>query len=118
MENGFNRKYIKMSDCPEIQDGWKAELGDWYFYTGRVEPYERRSEIHYGQVFPKGSRWLPRQDDLQGMIEQPADFVGCWPLVLNARLDEWAIGKGIYLWGHSYEQLWLAFVMHNLHQKR
>lgn len=57
--------------------------------------------------------WLPRQDELQGMINQPQDFIGNWPIILMEKVVKWSeiCRYGIYTWGESFEQLWLAFVM-------
>jgi len=103
--------YIKKCDHPLIQDGWEISKGD-YVSSRRID--------FIGIIDNPTSRskwiWLPRQCQLQGMIKQPDDFIGCWPLVLNERISEWAEGRGFVLWGFSYEQLLLSFVMHELHQ--
>ena len=66
--------YIKMSDCPEIQEQKKAEgleHGDYiyakegldfWFYTGKVELLVGKPEYRYA---PMGVIFIPRQDDLQ-----------------------------------------------------
>ena len=91
--------YIKMSDCEEIQ-GLKVgnwEHGDFLCVNHQV--------FNYPVGYRHDAIWLPRQDQLQEML-QPCGF-------------------GILLWDfHSFastlirdenitsmEQLWLAFVM-------
>ena len=63
--------------------------------------------------------WLPRQDQLQEMIEKPEDFIGNWPVILTEKMLEWQKEEhyGIYHWGESFEQLWLAFVMKEKYNK-
>jgi len=63
--------------------------------------------------------WLPRQDQLQEMVILPRDFIGNRPIVLTNKLIEWSeiYHHGIYTWGESFEQLWLAFVMSEKYNK-
>jgi len=70
--------YIKMCDCPEIQDEWEVPcFSDWIYdfkecITGQlVKPQENNVvEIIENNI------WLPRQDQIQGMMPQkiPSGF--------------------------------------------
>ncbi len=67
--------------------------------------------------------WLPRQDQLQAMIELTGyrfTFYQAWSETEPKRL-EWHGERHIGQWfvdGTSLEQLWLAFVMSELHNKQ
>ena len=63
--------------------------------------------------------WIPRQDQLQEMIMPSlgSDFKGFAPFILNERLYTSLSVDGIYNWGRSFEQLWLAFIMKELYSK-
>ncbi|KKL26811.1 hypothetical protein LCGC14_2391510 [marine sediment metagenome] len=114
-------KYIRMSDTPFIQDKWKPEVGDVVAYRNisLVDMIDRFSKKHEKHGF---GIWLPRQDQSQGMIE--------WKkYIIDIKWDDhphkfmWRgpyITGELWLWegvkGDSMEQLWLAFVMHTLHQ--
>ena len=85
--------YIKMCDCEEIQEGTAYLLDGSDFRT------------------PNGI-WLPRQDQLQEMVS----YIG----------DTWVIEQYFHNYLHSIytherkdsmEQLWLAFVMKEKHNK-
>lgn len=143
--------YIKMSDCPEIQENWKPTGGDWYIFdyrgtTKAGRDFEKRvwgdddetwkrieilcyqpSELKDWWVSTAGEEslvkssqdmmkertiWLPRQDQLQEMVEgqlwdrfdkfsvwshNKSGFPGAW--------SDWTLRFT------SMEQLWLAFVM-------
>ncbi len=124
--------YIKMCDCPEIQSQWKPaegdccverkyldfplhlldNLGGWGFITatGRQEDDEFGQEI---------SIWLPYQDQLQKMVvEYPKDE----PWVTFTSLRDFVMTlpntRSVYTEQFiSWEQLWLAFVMKEKHNK-
>ncbi len=75
-----SEQYIKMCDCPEIQDGHKIddgdfyfrklpseEIGDWYIsYTSQVDDYTEEHPDQWDYLHSK-IIWLPRQDQLQEM---------------------------------------------------
>jgi len=118
-------QYVKMCDCPEIQDdaqylgdNWE-ELGNWFaFYVSGK--WQKPRVYTYGMCLPyeSGDRavWLPRQDQLQGMLPNGVIEFD----LFRTDLDEWAANSGDYFTGYwkSPEQAWLAFVMHELHGKK
>ena len=92
--------YIKMCACPEIQD-----------YPHQTEPEDFLGNGSTGMFGV--SIWLPRQDQLQAMVID----IGCgnsFQLIhgMNSFLREYPQPIG-----STMEQLWLAFVMHELYQK-
>ena len=100
--------HIKMCDCEEVQ-AYKSVV------------------FHYGMVLPYAGNdreiWLPRQDDIQKMMEitDVSDFE-------LAVYDMFFEDNGFYhcsvtpAWRTENittpEQLWLAFYMHEKHSKR
>ena len=61
-----SKEYIKMCDCPEIQEGWRSPLkGDFYFKKSRnyVCVYHEDEPFSWDDNI-----FLPRQDQLQEMI--------------------------------------------------
>jgi len=125
--------YIKMCDCPEIQRQWNPQLGDIVFSRNKVKvvlgltPHYLNDIIGFWQAI-----WLPRQDQLQEMVfpEDPFwrhidefhDFafqrqtLGVMPHYCAIKeADE---QERYVMQFKSMEQLWLAFVMHELHGKK
>ena len=123
--------YSKMADCPEIQEEWRKRRydkrrGDVYRDPWGRTPCVGLSQQYDWNAVPKGSIWLPRQDQLQEMV--PNEGWGddwkpaLWPLHLAQVLDEYSSATYDYwqeiCWQpESMEQLWLAFVMAELHHK-
>lgn len=126
--------YIKMCQkAVEIQKEWKVEKGDWYILVEEkidkcVNSIKKGVPECVGLItFPYNEEeigildgyddrdffkrtdfvWLPRQDQLQEMINVP-DKVN-----LLYRLVEYADG-----WSCSWEQLWLVFVVHEKYHKK
>ena len=138
-----SERYIKMCDCPEIQDGliWQA----WDYCHCEIENkvvvlsgYETDAGC-YGHEVPsygydgddniigtwkenngcegEGNHiWLPRQDQLQEMF-------GGWPLELLDKFYTFCMWDEQFeelrdkMTPISMEQLWLSFVMKELYQK-
>ncbi len=107
--------FIRMADCPEIQEQCSYEC--------EVEP-ELRDKIWWDSngdrwFNVKGGRniWLPRQDDIQGMlIPKPyRDFRN----LLSFFFDwvDWNDDNGEFARYTSMEQLWLAYFMFEKHNK-
>jgi len=105
-----------MCDCSEIQGGRNATEMDWdwsdYYYkdgfVGRYDPHENF------RILP--AIWLPDQSQLQEMIEDE-------PRGQLFRLYHFALEndniielRNVFQFT-SMEQLWLAFVMKELHNK-
>ena len=116
-----SEQFIKMCDCPEIQDNWNPEGLDFT---------HRRA----GRQYKHGTMlWLPRQDQLQEMVGNNwvQNMVGCYdfafqlsagacaPCINEKLLESWQSGGDFYkeclnnlsTKYKSMEQLWLAFVM-------
>ena len=121
--------YIKMCDCPEIQefrreekhkDTGKWQEGDFWttvFREQKVFIVARLNdawadEPHYLH-HPIECIWLPRQDQLQEMVI-PEPFRD-WRNVLSF-FDDFIDWDNLDEYG-SMEQLWLAFVMKEKYNK-
>ncbi len=107
-----SEQYIKMCDYPEIQ-GPKREGGvvhGDYIYSpslGNADIFCGNPSYRYGMM---GEIWLPRQSQLQEMVELVVTGQTGYPEVSAAVLDK----LNNYQWHgffKSMEQLWLAFVM-------
>jgi len=120
--------YIKMCDCEEIQGQWELEIGDffcddeeiqvvWYEGMESREQINRRREYYKNKMQPK---WLPRQDQIQDMIGKDLlykpheeSFVYDTVCDLYHLYGEAQFNTDMETW----EQLWLAFYMHEKHSK-
>ena len=113
--------YIKMCDCPEIQDKAvdrvKAD-GGW-LHTSAVGSLVN-AIAKDGEVFTFINSdyvdiWLPHQEQLQKMV------VGCfkehWGKAIYSGLMEEAVSFASQYPYASMEQLWLAFVMKEKYEK-
>ena len=128
------KTYIKQCEkAKEVQEAWIPGIGD--YCINKVDNEEVMIIASRGKIVNKeykfvytgiGSReqrdyWLkkdklillPTQEQLQEMMLPILgdDFIGCAPIILNRKLEESLLSKGIYNWGKSYQELWLAFVM-------
>jgi len=125
--------YIKMCDCEEIQKGNEFVEGD-IFYERLSQPqsggYQAGVHFEY-EDYTWGSHandktytrerlvWLPRQDQLQAMVDGTGGFYhtlrelqGFAQSVIND-IEGKHGNRGL----NSMEQLWLAFVMSELYGK-
>ena len=114
-----SEQYIKMCDHPLVQgerkkfepEPFKIPVNGWNFNVFRDKENE-----------DMGTIWLPRQDQIQGMLGD----IGCGNL--HNQFNEyigimaWQNYNGIYISRKneevkyvSFEQLWLAFYMHEKH---
>ncbi len=112
-------KYIKMCDCPEIQEGWKPAVGDWTDKGIVVKVFKDRVWLAFTESGTTIDRhkseliWLPRQDQTQGMVMPERNF----PFNQVGDLIRWIDNYKSYSCSFdSMEQLWLAFVMCTLQQ--
>ena len=123
-----SEKYILMCEkAEEVQEGWKINKGDWSHH-----PYRNETEMILTGIPVNGCHcelciriWLPRQDQLQEMVE---DKIGgnhiatLSALVQSDLLNQAGLGHYVsspnFYHSDSMEQLWLAFVMHEKYQKR
>lgn len=113
--------FIKMCDCLEIQSGklqilhsdywcWRSYHGG-VFLRGERDPLEM---IDHRGKHPRNDRiWLPRQDQLQEMVidkslDRPHVDL-CYRFYVYAHLNWTKVT--------SMDQLWVAFVMFELHSK-
>ena len=111
----------------EVQRLWKPKVGDWFVTpAGKVELFDKSFYIKENFISDydiienelwerKKIYWLPRQDQLQDMVksEYECDY--------DMNLDFTEFTTNLYTHeqiGASMEQLWLAFVMHELHSKQ
>jgi hypothetical protein len=119
-----SEQYIKMCDCKEIQnqEGLGSTVGSFH---ARLNPHpDLYPQKYYTLVGCESCTrmcmdeiWLPRQDQLQGMISH--DKSGAL-LLLSL------FSQSVYRWKTSYkmqfaksmEQLWLAYVMYEKFNKK
>jgi len=106
--------YIKMCNCPEIQDSHDWSYGWETYVRARRNPFWGTNGDWYydldGNVI-----WLPTQDQLQEMVFDSRITA----IVISHELSNYAltipkvkIGKDMKAYPKlSMEQLWLAFVM-------
>ena len=94
-----------MCDCEEIQKEWIPKYYNMVANKGGTVGHYKRSSKNQ-------STWLPRQDQLQEMVKKDGDVVD-WQFYHFAN-----DGLTDYLnYFNSMEQLWLAFVMKEKHNK-
>ena len=106
--------YIKMcEEAEEIQSLRQCDPMSWYYHKGFGcnEVVEGRNLVNVAL-----SIWLPRQDQLQEMVD-----IGDWITVLS-RFAIFAFGGKRVIDGTPHnvftmEQLWLAFCMHEKYNK-
>ena len=117
--------YALMSDCPEIQDGWEPMVGDLTDKGIVTRVHDKKSfctiEDHPGvELFYYRNEliYLPRQGQLQDMIVDYDCFKDSSITILTKKLYEFSLYNNINHLFTSIRQLWLAFVMWELHSKR
>lgn len=101
--------HLMCKEAKEIQELWEMNEGDYY-----VNPRYGKHIILYQRLVNKDDRfWLPRQDQLQGMIlTESNDY---WKMIKD--FNDWVDIYAEKIQGYpsrqfySMEQLWLAFVM-------
>jgi len=97
--------YIAMADCDEIQN---KDMGGLY----KMEtPWKDILCYSDGEKANTRDIWLPRQDQIQEMMRDKFSTRELVPA--TERLHKFAKKY----WLHSFEQLWLAFFMHEKHSK-
>jgi hypothetical protein len=110
-------EYIKMCDCPEIQN---SEYATKQYFPPHDNIYVLKDTHEYQRYYQyKHSKniWLPRQDQLQEMVGLYDDR-GVkrheW-YSLSCEFCDFAITNGKQF--TSMEQFWLAFVMEEKYNK-
>lgn len=113
----ISEKYIKM--CGKAYSKWFPQPGDYFCNKGEIYVYGVNPN-QYESLLTEDDIWLPRQDQLQKMIKNY--FAGLFNIVNNFGL--WVNAKYTFKIKQKYirqfnsmEQLWLAFVMYEKHQK-
>ena len=107
---------IKMCDCQEIQ-GLRPQVmvgSTPHYHKGEYScEIDTDGNVRY---WPPNARciWLPRQDDLQKMVERKSMY-GIGLIYDLRKFLEGA--KGQYVFDYSMEQLWLVFVMKKKYNK-
>ena len=109
--------YIKMAGkAEEIQNKWKPEIYDSYVERSNIRiipDISTRIHLNNRFKFDVVYMWLPRQDQLQELLNYSIAPLGItwkffWSVYGDAEDD-----KNREYWSvfNSMEQLWLAFVM-------
>ena len=110
-----SKEYIKMCEkAVEVQELWIATKADCYWSKRfkEVDFYMYSGGKIKDEPFQKNVIWLPRQDQLQGMValKDVQDYTAsAWANQFVAFIN--AEENLDILRGFSMEQLWLAFVM-------
>jgi hypothetical protein len=110
-----SKEYIKMCDCPEIQEHRKHDGGDWLCTPEDGHSWATWQKVHGKseeeiRKFMDGLLWLPRQDQIQEMLGITSH--SC--ITLANKFAEFCCTDGDE---SSMEQLWLAFYMYEEHKK-
>ena len=105
----FSQEYILMcGKTKEIQDMWGARSGDFCFNIDK-DIIDVCGVDEYDDLQIRGEIWLPRQDQLQEMINTDDAL---WRTGRLARMFyEFIQNWGVITYIPSMEQSWLAFIM-------
>ena len=108
--------YIKMCDCPEIQDN-KPTNGDRLAHYINDEVFNDILGHYWANIKYPCEVWLPRQDEIQEMMpENNCKCSCCLIFHLNKFVEENFEGMA-EADVDSMEQYWLAFYMSEKHHK-
>ena len=125
--------YIKMCDCEEIQklvpnpsNEKEHDLGSffWNETDGLLDMLVEDNDTGWWMIGSYSNEhcrfiWLPRQDQLQEMVDPHSSLAAFGELlggIFTLPVGQW-VRKSYYQRFASMEQLWLAFVMKELHGK-
>ena len=96
----------------EVRKLWKNvfDVGDFYYCDGEV------NTVSCGQIRQRQLVWLPRQDQLQGMVYAKSQYKPINAILLEkfhifACSSSPTPNRMMSYYFDSMEQLWLAFVM-------
>lgn len=109
---GSTIEYINMCQkAVEVQELWEPQEGDWYISKTLLFCMQWSLVIDF--VNDKtGIIWLPRQDQVQKILDMTD------PHIITTRIDLWWKQDHIFTgFCGSMEQLWLAFVMQEKYNK-
>lgn len=112
-----SEEYIKMCDCPEIQESWDADVGDYQFSRDRLFRPMNIVAVYDGggwALLPRDANygWLPRQDQIQRMLWGKFDN----PIMKMSEFVDF-MNKWLWLDFKTVEQQLLAFYLHEKHSK-
>jgi len=127
----WRKPYIKMCDCPEVQERW--EPGRWSEIYCPVYNCQigcgKHENIYLGSSpLPESAGnflYLPRQEDIQGWLREAFDCSD-WFLVVGWHDFNQTVYPGSIGFNNFYEDLgvdvgleeaWLRFYMHEIHNK-
>lgn len=133
------KKYIGMCrEARDIQSNWDSKIGRYFnscmggvcIYTGRLHASGWTFEVICENDIEGRHIWLPRQDELQEMLDKPKKWADSAFDMLCSIYDfsqDW-VGGGAETMGlndfgeylekfSSAEQVWLAFVMKEKYNK-
>jgi len=120
-----SKKYIKMCEKAEEIQGQRHiptdwQKGDWFLRAGTSWIEVVSHQINFSNLsIPRGTVWLPRQDQLQEMMDKwyknnphvlVSDF---YDSIYEEPMPSYYVPKNFT----SMEQLWLAFVMREKYHK-
>jgi hypothetical protein len=120
-------EYIKMCNCPEIQDRHEWKDGDYYTCTTYFTNRTPRTQVEIGiycsscesdyppPQFPK-EHWLPRQEDIQGMLKDDSLDIMFPHVVLLGNIYR-AVTNMELSPTETMEQLFLCYYMKEKHNK-
>ena len=114
-----SKTYIKMCDCPEIQEHNEYLYGGYSTRKGtdKTLPFTI-DDSWYIKLNRMTTTWLPRQDQLQEMVRKEIPH----PLLYDFFMWVYKPSEHGGIYGEvnqftSMEQLWLTFVMKEEHDK-
>ena len=119
-------EYIKMCDAAEeihaISHLHQDRTDYWYCGNCLVSDRLHALEVHKTACKKWWGVWLPQQDDLQEMWaihEYGNERANNWTTFVLDQFSYWVLSgeAGLSTLDVSMEQLWLAFVMKELHNK-
>ncbi len=119
-----SKQYIEMCRrATEIQQAWEHTMGDWFFRPGVPDSLivacgENHTNdenkpamalpVAWPSIFPEDDLWLPRQDQLQEMVENTGRVAKPQFYLVDDIHNFYFDGnQGL----DTMEQLWLAAVM-------
>ena len=138
--------YTKMCNCPEIQSRWKPKVGDICCATERshsnykdeicivdkiietqgtvlLSLFGVSNKMVAAWFYPEKNIWLPRQEDTQTLLAREEKFKDNYGTMMGG-LYGFMITyhrTQVVIWWKKpgiLTELWLAFYMHEIHNKR
>lgn len=121
-----SKEYIKMNSCPEIQGEWEPKVGDWYYVDNEDELVEaticmNAMATKYERAYGSNMVWLPRQDQIQDMLQDFMWVVAKGPTADGAFIAFVDVPPGkveTRCYAPTAEQALLQLVMLEIHGKK